>query len=308
MASGFSGSVRCAICKRTDANYADTTAKMWHSKRCAHSVCEGCRNSGFASRSTTIKCPQPCGVTLTKADFSDKTPEEREYEHERDVRQRLKAVFNLRREDFGQRVEEWHRYCERQEGLVLALVTGSEAERKEAERAVEEHRRTHAHEINTAAARRRNDESTAKTEECADRDARKAAAAAMADAAAAAAAVKEEVKRFKFNLTLGEVDGGGAGSVAGLQAVVARLAAIKARHKAEAEARSAERPPPPPPPCPGIPVPRLGSGAMRNPAWVELPWWQLPRDSLAAHWRAAGWEAACEHAWEAREVQAMLEE
>lgn len=307
-ASAQHGGVRCAICKRTDANYLVSTARMWHSKRCAHSVCQGCHNTGFASRSTAIKCPHPCGVTLTRADFSDKTPEEREYERERDVRRSLKSVFNLRREDFAGRPEAWHAYCERQEALVLALVTGSEAERKDAERAVEEHRRAHAVEINRAAARRTAEETAAQREERADLNARKAAASAVADAAAAAAAAAEEVRRFKFNLTLGEVDGGGGGSVAGLQGVAARLAAIKAARAAAAAAKRAERPPPPPVPCPGVPLPRLGEGGPRNAAWAGAPWWRLPGDSLPAHWRAAGWVAGSEHAWEAQEVLAMLEE
>ena len=302
--AGPVGGVRCACCKRTDANYTDPLARMWHSKRCAHSVCEGCRNSGFASRSTTMKCPPPCGMTLTKADFSDKTPEEREFEREKDVRRSLKSVFNLRREDFAGRREEWHRYCERQEALVLALVTGTEAERKEAERAVEEHRRAHAVEINRAAARRSAEESAAHQEERADLNESKAAAAAVAEEAATAARVAEEVKRFKFNLTLGEVEGGSGGSVAGLQGVRERLLAIQAARAAAAAAKRAEPPPPPPPPCPAIPLPKIEG--FRNRAWAALPFWQLPADSLPAHWRAAGWVQAAELRWEEREAQDML--
>ena len=323
-----SGHVRCAICKRTDANYTDSTARMWHSKRCAHSVCEGCRRSGFASRSTIIKCPQPCGVTLTKADFSDKTPAEREFEREKEVRRGLKGVFNLRREDFAGRGEEWHRYCERQEGLVMALVTGSEAERKEAERAVEEHRRAHAVEINRAAARRNAEETVAHQEERADISVRKAAAAAVADEAAKAARVAEEVKRFKLNLAWGDLgeaaagaggsEGAGAGAgaaaaaaasaaggVAALQSVKERLLAIRAARAAAAAAKRAERPPPPPPPCPHIALPRVEG--LRNRALAALPYWQLPGDTLQAHWRAAGWELHKARQGEEQELREMLD-
>ena len=299
----------CEVCKRDDADYLDPTAKMWYSKRCPHSLCNGCVTSAFANRSTAMKCPPPCGVTLTKADLSKETNEEREFEREKLERAKLSLVYNQRREDFATR-EEWHGYCEGVEALVAALVAGSEGERKEAERAVEEYRRGHAEAINRASARRTAEESTALVVEREDANARKAAAAAAAEEAAARARVDQEVHRFKQSLAFGEADGGGASSVAGLLALKEKLACIKAKRAAEAAALKALPPPPPPPPCPHVALPKVSG--FKNKAWgvggssAIIPPKKLPRDSLKGHWRAVGFNPLLVLEMEQEEVSELF--
>ncbi len=271
----------------------------------------------------TLKCPYPCGLTLTKDEFSDKTAEEREFRRETEIRRRLAVVFNLRFEDFAGRREEWHKYCERRETLVMALVTGTEAEQREAERAVEEYRRTHTTEISCAAARRSAEDTAEQQADRADLSERKAKADAVAEKEARAARVAQEVRNFKVNLSWGEVGApfgggavgaaaaggggaaGGASSAAGLAKVKERLLAIKAKRAADAKARICALPSLPPP-CPHIPLPQLNATGLLNKGWTALPLFRLPKESLPSHWRASGWDASASFALEKAELCDML--
>jgi len=276
---------------------------MWHSKLCSHSFCAGCVNSNFSNRQTLTKCPQPCGVSLTRANLDERTNEEREFEREKEVRARLLFDYNLKRGDFAD-PEEWAKYCETVETLVAALVVGSEGEKREAERMVQDYRRTHLDSINRAAARySAEDETRLKVEQ---REARAMCeeAAVKAEEAKARARVAAEVQKFKHSVAMGEADFGGAASVGGLVALRDKLLAEKATREAEAAALRAIRPPPPPPPCPNIPLPKVYG--LKNKSWVRLKPHMLPRDSLRGHWRATGFSASQCSVWALEDLRDIL--
>jgi hypothetical protein len=322
----------CVVCKSAGAHYSDGFRRMWHSTRCAHSFCDGCRTLGFSQRHTVIKCPPPCGETLTRADFSDKTPAEHEFEREKDVRRRVRAVFNKVREDFfaagggGGGGAAWDAYSERREALVAALVAGSAAEAREAERELDEFRRANASDINRVNARRAAEEgrrAEAAREEAAA-GARRAREAA--EAASTAARAQDAARLFFAKLKAGDVEGlrrqggggGGGGAPEGsgaaarappppqqqradLAALQARLLAIK---MARASARATVAPPPTAHACPALRPPAfLGYAAE---ALLGKPARALPPASLPGHWRAAGVTPADVERWAQAELREML--
>ena len=315
----------CAVCKSAANSYSDGTRKMHHSTRCPHSFCEGCKTLGFASRHTVIKCPPPCGETLTKADFSSFTADEREFEKESAERIRLSRVFNKRRDDFDATPAgraEWDAYSERTERLIAALVAGSEAEHREAEREVDEYKRTHTSDINRASAKRAAEEGREAEAARAGAAVRAANARAAAETAKFAERTRVTVKRFLGGLAAGEVDGvrlagagtagGGGGSAApAAAAAAAPSAALAALHEklrgikaARAAAAAATAPPPATRPCPAVRLPSFLGYAAEGLLLKQAR--ALPQASLRGHWRAAGVAEGEAAAWAEAELAEML--
>jgi len=325
-------STQCVVCKSLEASYTDSGVRhMWHSTRCSHSFCDGCRTLGFSQRHTTIKCPAPCGETLTRADFSDKTPSEHEFEREKDVRRRVKGVFNKVRDDFvvasAGGAAAWDAYCERRESLVAALVAGSAAERREAESELDEFRRAHALEISRVNARRAAEEGRRAEAARAEAAAGARRAAEAAAAALLAARAQEAARQFFTRLKTGDVEGlrrQGGGEAAALPPPPAppapppaaktpaqqraELAALQVQLRAikgaRAAARAAVAPPPTTHACPALRFPNfLGYAAE---ALLSVPARQLPAASLPGHWRAAGVSPDDAMRWAMEEMQDMM--
>ena len=94
--------------------------------KCGHRFCDKCKNDFFnAKQSTVIFCPV-CGESLKRADISEKSLQDKEFEEE--IRQRcwLKHQFNEPRENFDTE-KDYNDYLEFYEMIVeLKLANGRE--------------------------------------------------------------------------------------------------------------------------------------------------------------------------------------
>lgn len=152
---------------------------------------------------TTNKCPvEGCSKTLTAQDLELDSPEKKEYEREKKVRQFLSQIFNKGLDDFNGNRQEYDRYLETVELYIYNLVTETDLEATKA--AIETYRMNHQSLIAFNEAKR----------EAARREALEKVAAEQLDRAARAAKARqaeqdrkktaERLRRQIMDVLLGE--------------------------------------------------------------------------------------------------------
>ena len=95
-------------------------------------------------------CPV-CRIDLSRGDFFDRPRDEREYEKQKAIRQRVLEIYNEEAEDFGS-LEEYYAHLETVEELIERYMTGQGL--PELQKQLEEHEKTHHSQINARKIRR----------------------------------------------------------------------------------------------------------------------------------------------------------
>ena len=97
-------------------NCYDDKHKMLYTK-CGHRFCDQCKTNMFTSRGgNVIFCPF-CNETLKRSDISEKSNEEKDFEAEMGVRNKLKNQYNETLENF-ETEKEYNDYLENYEVIV----------------------------------------------------------------------------------------------------------------------------------------------------------------------------------------------
>jgi len=118
----------CPVCK--SSRYLNPNMRFLVNPECYHKMCESCVDRIFSTG------PAPCPVagcrrTLRKARFRRQTFEDLHIEKEVDIRRRVAATFNRRREEFED-LRSYNNYLEEVETLTFNLVYGVDVETTEA--------------------------------------------------------------------------------------------------------------------------------------------------------------------------------
>lgn len=136
----------CQNCRRFDASHP---VKI-HFSDCGHSLCDACFKEKFREHSRTYMCTV-CRVELSRGDFYDKPKDEREYERQKTIRQRVLDIFNEEAEDFPS-LEAYYSHLETVEDLIERYMTGQGL--LELQKQLEEHEKAYHSQINARKIRR----------------------------------------------------------------------------------------------------------------------------------------------------------
>ena len=123
----------CSIC------LDEHRPKMYYSI-CNHILCDSCLIK-CSARSAKFACPI-CRKMLRRSDFSFKFNEEKLYERDLEIRERVLEVMNKPRVFFGSE-SEYYDYMEYIEDLVLSIVNGD----AEAKAQLDSYKASHQNEI-----------------------------------------------------------------------------------------------------------------------------------------------------------------
>ena len=283
-------------------------------------VC-GARNvlDGRSSSSSSSSNSSVCDASIVAGELSRDNADTREFAAEKIVRRNFAAVYNATRSDFAS-ISEWDTYAERCEILIAALVSGTASEKAAAKAEVEAHRTIASADIEAAASRRTAEATAAGKAKEAEEIALNVAARTDNEREEKSARESATVRSFLRAVNLGEArvtaaatggplttcgpppasGVGGASSTVFVDEAIAleksreRLISLigarrAAKETAAAQAASRDR-------NAFIPIlpytslPRVYG--YLHPTWSDLSTPSLPRESLRAHWRAAGLDSS----------------
>lgn len=118
----------CPICK-TD-RYLSPDVKFLVNPECYHKICESCVDRIFSLG--PAQCPHKgCDKILRKNKFKTQIFDDVGVEKEVDIRKRVFNVFNKQLDDFDGNIDEYNKYLEEVEDIVLNLDKGIDVQKTE---------------------------------------------------------------------------------------------------------------------------------------------------------------------------------
>ncbi|XXH06038.1 hypothetical protein Hte_012483 [Hypoxylon texense] len=157
----------CPVCKRN--RYLNPNIKFLINPECYHPMCDVCVTNIFSKG--PAQCPYAtCHKTLRQRGFRAAFFNDLRVEREVDIRQRVAAVFNMAQDDF-QSLRAYNDYLQQVEDLTFDLVSGGEAERRQAEQDLLAYEQKHRDDIEKNRKRGREVESLRRQRETAHAEA-----------------------------------------------------------------------------------------------------------------------------------------